>query len=189
MSIYTRRGDSGETSLSDGSRVRKDAVRVDAYGAVDEANSFVGLARAEVSDALLEEVLRFTQQRLFNCSASLASPLDTAPAASPVISADDIAVLEQAVDRFDALTGALAGFVIEGGTKAAANLHAARAVVRRAERRCVTLDASEPVDTNVLGFLNRLSDMLFAAARYANALAAWPEESWDAHYPRPALKP
>lgn len=185
MTTYTRRGDYGETSLSDGSRVAKDCVRVEAYGAVDEANSSVGLARACVSDAFLGDVLRFVQHRLFNCSASLASSADSAPETMPRITPDDVAILEASIHRFEALPGAPAGFVIEGRVEAAGRLHAARAIVRRAERRTVTLSASEPVDAQVLFFLNRLSDALFAAARYANALAGEPEEIWDPNSPRP----
>lgn len=187
MSIYTRRGDSGETSLADSSRVRKDSARVEAYGAVDEANSCVGLARAVVSDPLLDDVLRFAQQRLFNCSASLASPVDPPPAATPSITAEDVAALESSIDHFEALSGPPDGFVIEGGTDAAARLHTARAIVRRAERRAVALSAAEPVDERVLAFLNRLSDTMFAAARYANWLADQPEERWDPNSPRPTL--
>ena len=190
MSIYTRRGDDGETSLADGSRVRKDAARVEAYGAIDEANSLVGLARSEVSRARirppLHDVLRFAQQRLFNCTALLASPTpgDTT---APRITAEDIVFLEAAIDRFEALTGAPAGFVLEGGSQAAARLHVARAALRRAERRTVTLAATESVDEHVLAFLNRLSDTLFAAARYANASEGVSDELWDPNIPAPAL--
>jgi cob(I)alamin adenosyltransferase len=187
MSIYTRRGDHGETSLADGSRVSKDSVRVEAYGAVDEANSFVGLARAAVDDEFLGGVLLFAQHRLFNCSAALAAPsIDPHSEATPRVTPDDIAALEAAIDRFETLTGPPAGFVLEGGSEAAARLHTARAVLRRAERRTVTLAAQQPVDDSVLAFLNRLSDTLFAAARYANALAGAPEELWDRSAPAPA---
>jgi len=175
MSIYTRRGDSGETSLADGSRVRKDSARVEAYGTVDEANSAIGLARAVPVDERLDGVLRFAQHRLFNCSASLAAPGGSAVA----VTAEDVAALEAAIDGFEAATGAPGGFVIEGGCEAAARLQVARAVVRRAERRVATLAASEPVDPQVTAFINRLSDALFAGARYANALTGTAEELWS----------
>jgi len=187
MSIYTRRGDTGDTSLADGSRVRKDSARVEAYGAVDEANSSVGLARAAVADPLLADVLRFAQQRLFNCSAALASPAGSPRSSMPGISAADVALLEVSVDRFEALSGPPNGFVVEGGSEIASRLNIARAVVRRAERRAATLAAAEPVDEFVLAFLNRLSDTLFAAARYANFLAGAPEERWDSNAPAPVL--
>lgn len=187
MRIYTRRGDHGETSLADGSRTAKNALRIESYGAVDEANSFVGLARAAVTDPLLNEVLHFAQQRLLNCSASLASPMSPPSASTPGITAGDVTALEASVDRFEALSGTSAGFVIEGGSDAAARLHVARAVVRRAERRAVALSASEPVDDAVLAFLNRLSDTLFAAARYANVIAGEPEGVWEPDSPLPTL--
>lgn len=179
MTIYTRRGDSGDTSLAGGARVRKDSIRVEAYGAVDEANSCVGLARAAVTDEFLGGVLRFIQHRLFNCSSQLASESPPEPGSPLLVTADDLAVLERAVDRFEERTGAPAGFVLEGGCETAARLHVARAVVRRAERRVVALTAQAEVDANTLSFLNRLSDALFAAARYANALERAPEETWD----------
>ena len=187
MSIYTRRGDHGETSLADGSRVRKDSARVEAYGTVDEANSAIGFARAAVTDPLLADVLRFAQQRLFNCSAALASPASPPLDTTPRVTADDVVALEESIDRFEALTGAPTGFIVEAGSDASSRLHAARALLRRAERRTVTLAVDEYVDDLVLAFLNRLSDTLFAAARYANALAGVADEPWDPSSPRPTL--
>jgi cob(I)alamin adenosyltransferase len=185
MTIYTRRGDHGETSLADGSRVSKHSVRVEAYGTVDEANSAVGLARAATADELLTDVLRFAQQRLFNCSALLADPTEARSATAPSVSAKDVAALESAIDRFESLAGAQKNFVVEGGCEAAARLHVARALVRRAERRATALSAESPVDDHVLAFLNRLSDALFAAARYANVRAGVTEEAWDPEARRP----
>lgn len=175
MSIYTRRGDTGDTSLADGSRVRKDDARVEAYGTVDEANSAIGLARVVAVDDRSQELLRFAQHRLFNCSASLANP--AAPAGA--VSSDDVAALERAIDGFESQTGAPTGFVLEGGCEAAARLHVARAIVRRAERRIATLAAESSVDPHVSAFVNRLSDALFAAARYANCTSGVAEESWS----------
>ncbi len=182
MTIYTRRGDHGETSLGDGTRGRKDGLRVEAYGAVDEANSFVGQARAACADPRLDAVLGFAQHRLFNCSSRLAAAV--AAQRPPGITLDDISALEAAVDAFEATSGPAGGFVLEGGCESAARLHVARAVVRRAERRVVALAAAEHVDETVLAFLNRLSDVLFAAARYANTTAGATEELWD-----PSIRP
>lgn len=187
MSIYTRRGDAGETSLADGSRVAKDSSRVEAYGAVDELNSAVGFARAAVSDELLGGVLRFIQQRLFNCSSSLATPAAARGGSTPEVSADDVGLLERAVDRFEAVTGPLERFVLEAGGETCCRLHLARAVARRAERRIVTLAATEAVEPHVLAFVNRTSDALFAAARYASAVEGTPEESWDPAAPHPSV--
>jgi cob(I)alamin adenosyltransferase len=115
MTIYTRRGDSGETSLAGGARVPKDSMRVEAYGTVDEANSWIGLARSATDDELLGDVLRFTQHRLFNCSSQLASEKIAAPDSPLLITSGDIAALESAVDRFEETTGPVRGFVLEGG--------------------------------------------------------------------------
>ena len=187
MTIYTRRGDHGETSLVGGARVSKASLRVDAYGTVDETNSAIGLARAAIADAALDDTLHFVQQRLFNCSSSLATPLAARTASTPVVRPDDIAALERAIDRFQSRAGELDHFVIEGGSEAACRLHLARAIARRAERRLVALADEQPgeVDEQVQAFVNRLSDLLFAAARYANAIDGAAEEAWDSHATAP----
>ena len=186
MTIFTRRGDSGDTSLADGTRVSKAALRVEAFGAVDEANSIVGLARGVAKDAEIGDVLRFAQHRLLNCTSSLAMPdASTRPAGTSRIVADDVAALEAAISRFEQRTPKLTGFIVEGGSETACRLHAARAVTRRAERRVVALHAESPVDPNILAFINRLSDTLFAAARLANTLDGAPEEPWDPETSRP----
>ncbi len=178
MSIYTRRGDRGETSLASGARVRKDSARVEAFGAIDEANSWIGLARASTGDEFLGDVLCFAQHRLFNCSSLLAS--EAAPThESPALTADDTLALESAIDRFELRSGPATLFVLEAGCEVASRLQVARATVRRAERRVVSLAAEADVAPEVAAFLNRLSDALFAAARYANALADTPDEPWD----------
>ena len=182
MPLYTRRGDTGTTSLSDGTRVSKASPRVEACGAVDEANSAVGFALAATDDDLLASWLAFLQQRLLNCSASLADPAGTA---SPP-TASDVEALEKAIDRFEAECGAWRGFVLPGGCETAGRLHVARACVRRAERRADTLGGTEPVDPVVLAFLNRASDVLFAAARFANLVGGMPETLWDAQALPPA---
>lgn len=187
MSIYTRRGDDGETSIGDGSRRSKANPRVEAYGTVDEANSAVGAARAAITDDVLDEVLRFVQHRLFNCSSSLATPVESHTERTPVITEDDIAFLERTIDLFEARAGEVHHFVIEAGSEAAARLHVARAVMRRAERRIVTLAAEEPIAEHVLAFVNRCSDLLYAAARYANATASVDEERWDPGVRPPSL--
>lgn len=183
MAIYTRTGDKGQTSLADGTRVPKDAPRVDAYGEVDEANSWVGAARAQISDPLLDRQLEFVQHRLYNCSSNLATPpgADVEP---PTVSEEDATHLERAIDRFEQTTGPLSSFVLPGGCPEAGLLHVARTVVRRAERRLIAL---EEVDPLVLRFINRASDFLFAAARYANAVCGARDVQWDKDLPRPEL--
>ena len=175
--LYTRTGDGGATSLADGARVDKADPRIEAYGAIDEANAAVGAARADVSDARLDATLAFVQQRLYNCSSSIAH---SAPEASPASIADgDVASLERAIDELEARTGAIRGFVLPAGCRAAALLHVARTACRRAERRAFALSSTAPVDANVLKFLNRASDLLFAAARYANRAEGRGDVLWD----------
>ncbi len=176
--IYTRGGDRGQTSLVDGSRVSKGSLRVEVYGTLDEANSWVGLARADLADEGLDRALAFLQHRLFNCSSYLATPPD-AEATPPGVSAGDVTYLERAIDRMEQVTGPLSHFVLPGGTAAAARLHLARTVCRRAERRMVSLADAEEVDPTVLKLVNRCSDFLFAAARYANHEAGVDDPVWD----------
>jgi len=178
MSIYTRAGDSGTTRLGDGTPVAKSAARVNAYGTIDEANSFVGCARCAVADPAVDGILRFSQQRLLNCSSAIAA---SGPPDEPLVTAGDVVALEAAIDAFEGRVGGFRGFVLPSGCEAVARLHVARTVVRRAERECVTL-AEEPasdVDRHVLAFLNRLSDLLFAAARIESVAAGASEELWD----------
>lgn len=182
MSIYTRRGDDGTTGLGDGTRASKASPRVEAYGAVDEANGAVGLARTITHDADVAEMLRFLQHKLFNCSSSLAAP--NATDRTPVVSAADVLALEAAIDRFEKRAPELRGFVVWTGDECAERLQFARAVTRRAERRVVELARAEAVAAYVPEFLNRASDVLFAAARVVSAAQGSAEETWD-----PALEP
>ncbi len=186
--IYTRQGDSGETSLVGGFCVRKDCHRVSAYGSLDEANSFIGLARVAVcshtkapvaEESFLDSVLGFVQQRLFNCSSNLATPPSPSSSHTPGVSREDVAALEGWIDHMTERTGAFPGFTLPAGCEAAVRLHAARTVVRRAERDILTLSATEPVDETILAFVNRLSDLLFAAARDANVIAGIGDTLWD----------
>ncbi len=187
--IYTRRGDAGETSLADGTRVPKNSARVEAYGTVDEANSAVGLARAALRIAAPEELaldrmLDFVQHRLFDCSSLLATPAAARPAGHrhPAIHAEDVERLECWIDELTASLGEIDHFVLPAGSEAAARLHVARTVVRRAERRIIELSADEPgeVDPQAFAFVNRLSDLLFTMARAANRVSGSGDVFWDA---------
>ena len=182
--IYTRQGDRGTTSLVNGRRVAKHDLRVEAYGTLDEANSWVGAALAFTDDPQLTEALTFLQHRLFNCSSNLATPPD-ADVAPPTIAPEDVQWLEQAIDRLESRTGPLDHFVLPGGTRAAGLLHVARTVCRRAERRVTELAAQTPVDPHLQQFVNRASDLLFTAARYASAIADQDDPAWDPDLPRP----
>jgi cob(I)alamin adenosyltransferase len=158
--IYTRTGDDGTTGLGDGNRVRKDHVRVEAYGTVDEANSSIGMILgvpgipAQVSRCLTE-----IQHDLFDLGGELCIP------GTSVIKAEQISRLEQALDGFNDALPALKDFILPGGGPAAAACHLARTIVRRAERRVWTLSDSEAVNAEVPKYLNRLSDLLFVVAR------------------------
>jgi cob(I)alamin adenosyltransferase len=183
--IYTRTGDEGTTALADGTRVPKSELRLEAYGTIDEANSWVGVARAFTDDARLGAILESVQHRLYNCSSNVAMP---EPSGSAVSIADaDIAFLERAIDALDAAAGAIRGFVLPGGSRVASFLHVARTVGRRAERLLWSLAEEEEVDPNVLKYLNRASDLLFAAARCANHLEIGGDVLWDKAAPEPKL--
>jgi cob(I)alamin adenosyltransferase len=180
VKIYTKTGDRGETGLFGGPRVRKSDHRVEAYGDVDELNAGIGAARAELEDPEIDAELARIQAELFCVGAELATP-HGAKARSAVPAADPgwMTRLEQAMDRWDTELPKLTRFVLPGGTRAAAALHLARTVCRRAERRAVLLAAGAEVDPAVLAYLNRLSDFLFVAARLANRRAGREEPLWD----------
>jgi cob(I)alamin adenosyltransferase len=179
MAIYTRTGDLGQTGLFGGPRVGKDTARLEAYGTVDELNAVLGLVRAaplpEGIDALLEQI----QNELFEVGAELATP-DPAAHRTPTIGPGHVQALEAAIDRYDEGLAELKGFILPAGVPAAASLHVARAVCRRAERRLVTLmgHSQEPVSPVLLAYLNRLGDLLFVLARVANARAGCPDVLW-----------
>lgn len=183
MKVYTRGGDRGETSLFGGRRVRKDDLRVEAYGAVDELNAALGVAGAAIDAPDLRQVLERLQRDLFNLGAELATP-DVAERAArgkppPRVRRADIEALEALIDRLDAELEPLRSFVLPGGAPAAAALHAARTVCRRAERESVRLAAVEALAPELLGYLNRLSDLLFVMARVANRRAGVAELRWQ----------
>lgn len=165
--IYTRGGDGGETSLGDGSRVRKDALRVEAYGTVDEANSVIGLARLH-TDGETDAILSRIQNDLFDLGADLCRPEDGSQKTALRIGASQVKRLEREIDTLNETLAPLESFVLPGGTAAAAALHLARTVTRRAERLAVALAAEEPMNDQAIKYLNRLSDLLFVMARHRN---------------------
>ena len=185
MKIYTKSGDGGETGLFGGGRVKKCDPRVEAYGAVDEACAALGAARAALAGAEppvpeLEAELARVQDELFCVGAELATPHGVkARSAVPPLEAQWAERLERAMDTWDTELPELHQFVLPGGTPAAAALHLARAVCRRAERQVVSLAGEGAVDPLAIVYLNRLSDLLFIAARLANHRAGRPELHWD----------
>ncbi|HEY2707728.1 MAG TPA: cob(I)yrinic acid a,c-diamide adenosyltransferase [Caulobacteraceae bacterium] len=169
--IYTRTGDAGTTRLASGAPVSKADLRVEAYGGVDETNATIGLARLSTrASPLLDAILARIQNDLFDVGADLATPPATDEAERPRlrILASQVDRLEVEIDQMNEGMAPLTSFVLPGGSPAAAALHLARTVCRRAERNCVALAAREPVGEATLKYLNRLSDLLFVAARYAN---------------------
>jgi cob(I)alamin adenosyltransferase len=180
--IYTRTGDGGETGLFGGGRVSKDDLRVRAYGAIDELNAVIGLARATGHTREIDAVLERLQHQLFDLGAELATPDPASQAAAHAghVSAIWVDALEQDIDRFEARLPALRQFVLPGGVPAAATLHHARTVARRAEREIVALAAREPLNPELLKYVNRLSDLLFVLARAANHAAGQPDVAWIA---------
>ncbi len=180
LKIYTKTGDKGDTGLFGGQRVRKDHIRVETYGTVDELNAALGVARALEPPQQIDGLLATLQSLLFELGAELATPPDKKKRPNGV-GEPDIKLMEEAIDRAEAELPPLKSFILPGGHPVAAALHQARGVCRRAERLCVTLRAEEPetAETAVV-FLNRLSDLLFVYARYANHLAGTPDVAWQA---------
>jgi cob(I)alamin adenosyltransferase len=168
--IYTKTGDSGDTGLGDGSRVAKDHPRVTAYGSVDELNAVLGLLVAAQAGLPEAELLRDIQNDLFDVGADLCVPeaKDQREGQRLRVRAEQAERLEKAIDRLNANLQPLKSFVIPGGTPAAAWCHLARTVCRRAERDVVTLSRQEPINPQVIVYLNRLSDLLFVLARVYN---------------------
>jgi cob(I)alamin adenosyltransferase len=172
--IYTRAGDAGETSLGDGSRVPKTDRRIDAYGTVDELNSFVGLVLAGECPAEFRPWLEQVQNDLFDLGADLSVPLEDDRRERLRVTTEQVERLEELCDLVNERLTPLKSFVLPGGTEVAARLHVARSVCRRAERIAVALGEEHGVNPKALAYLNRLSDLLFILARAANAGSAEP---------------
>lgn len=169
--IVTKAGDGGKTRLATGEPVSKASARVEAYGAVDEANSAIGVARLHTTaDALLDPILDRAQNDLFDLGADLATPEtgEKLPYEPLRVQESQVARIEAEIDALNAKLSPLTSFVLPGGTAAAAHLHVARAVMRRAERAIVALAETEKVSAEAIKFANRMSDLLFVAARWAN---------------------
>jgi cob(I)alamin adenosyltransferase len=183
MKIYTKTGDDGETGLFGGPRVRKNCPRIEAYGTVDELNAVVGMVRAQSLSADqrlpadLDGLLARIQNELFDLGAQLATP---DPAKFGIAGATEahVAALEGEIDRYEAELEPLKQFILPGGTPAAAALHLARTVCRRAERCTVTLAETETISPGAVIYLNRLSDLLFVLARAANRRAGVADVPW-----------
>ncbi len=186
--IYTRTGDDGTTGLVGGQRIRKNALRIDAYGTVDELSSAIGMARAELRPLLAEHTriadldawLAWTQDVLFNLGSDLATLPQDRWEDMPLITSADVAALERSIDRCQTDLVPLANFIHPGGSRAGAALHVARTICRRAERLLVTLrETDDAVSLDCQHYLNRLSDALFVWARWVNHEVGVPEHLWQ----------
>jgi cob(I)alamin adenosyltransferase len=178
--VYTRRGDTGQTSLAGGQRLAKNDARIEAYGTVDELNSFIGLARESARELPeLHRILGRVQHELFNLGSILATmPEDVHPKQARITAADS-EQLEREIDQMNDELPPLRSFVLPGGSRLNAELHICRTVCRRAERICVTLAQTTDLDEAILRYLNRLSDALFVWSRWASHRLGVAETLWE----------
>ncbi|MBS0152664.1 MAG: cob(I)yrinic acid a,c-diamide adenosyltransferase [Nitrospira sp.] len=185
--VYTRTGDAGKTRLAGGQQVWKDSLRVEAYGTVDELNSSIGIVRVLNSEtrehnkqtSQLENELRWVQNKLFDVGSILATAPGQTFRNMPQVFANDVTRLEKMIDRCQKTLEPLKEFILPGGGKVSSFLHQARTICRRAERLCVALSKSEPVDPQIIKFINRLSDTLFVLARWVAKTQGEPEFLWE----------
>jgi cob(I)alamin adenosyltransferase len=178
--VYTRAGDDGTTALVGGQRVPKDSLRIEAYGTIDELNSTIGVAVASNLSPRLAEPLETIQQVLFNLGSRLAlDPSDADRIQLPGVAKEHVARLEAWIDEWNETLPDLKSFILPGGSVASAQLHVARTVCRRAERVILALHREQPVEPEVIAYVNRLSDLLFVAARAENVDKGETEVLWD----------
>lgn len=178
MKIYTKTGDKGETSLWGGRKVKKSDLRIDAYGTIDELNSWIGLLADQFPEELVKKELLGIQDRLFSIGASLSADPQNPKLSFNAIRELDVPAMESAIDRMDAHLEPLKNFILPGGHPLVSHCHIARTVCRRAERLVVALMESEPADTQIVIYLNRLSDYLFTSGRYAAHLLGINDRPW-----------
>jgi cob(I)alamin adenosyltransferase len=178
MKIYTKHGDRGETSLFGGKRLSKDSLRIEAYGSVDELNSILGVVRSLKPHRELDSLLEQVQNELFVLGADLATPRTSSSKKVQRLQEQSVLQLEEHIDALDETLSPLRSFILPGGSPVAAKLHVARTVCRRAERLVVRLGKKEKIGGLPVKYLNRLSDLLFVLARYANKLDGAVETPW-----------
>lgn len=178
MKIYTKTGDQGMTSLFGGKRVSKADLRIDTYGTVDELNSWVGVLRDQDVNQSRKDILLIVQDRLFTIGSMLATEAGNTKVKIPVLSADDVAFLENEIDAMDSALPPMRSFVLPGGHTAVSFAHVTRTVCRRAERLVIALNQTESLDPLIIIYLNRLSDYLFVLARKMASELGADEAPW-----------
>jgi len=180
MKIYTRTGDRGETGLFGGERVSKNSIRIEAYGTIDELNSFVGLTIIEVSDKSVKDLLQKIQNWLFSIGADLATPDNEKTKKLNIFRTPEqyYLYIEKEIDKYESKLDKLRNFILPGGTKGAALLHICRTITRRAERLVVALNSTVKIGNNIIIYLNRLSDLFFVLARFDNTVTGTPDIEW-----------
>jgi cob(I)alamin adenosyltransferase len=179
--IYTKTGDGGKTSLIGGTKVLKSDLRIEAYGGVDELNSYIGLCRDLLADEAAEKILKEIQDRLFTIGSSLACDPEKEPKMKiPDLKEEDVTLLEKEIDRMNDNLPEMKNFILPGGHPTVSHLHIARCVCRRVERACVRLEdqSGQPI----IKYLNRLSDYLFVLARFTGHQLNIPENTWRARF-------
>ena len=178
--IYTRTGDKGTTSLIGGTKVSKSHSRIEAYGTVDELNSYIGLCKDLLEDLIPVTMLQEVQDRLFTVGSALACDPEKEPRMKiPDLKEEDVTLLEKEIDTMDEILPAMKSFILPGGHPTVSHLHVARCICRRAERACIRLQAEgEEVAQVVIKYINRLSDYLFTLARFAAHTLQVPEIAW-----------
>jgi cob(I)alamin adenosyltransferase len=177
MKIYTRTGDDGETRLFGGSQVPKDDIRIEAYGTVDELCAVIGLVRTKIADSRIDSELLHIQNDLFAIGAELATP-DPESKRTNLLAEERISSIERTIDQYESGLVPLQTFILPGGCEAAALLHLARTVARRAERRMVSLAHAAIISRRIIVYVNRLSDLLFVLARAVNQQAGHDDVPW-----------
>ena len=188
--VYTRAGDSGDTRLVGGQKLSKDHIRIEAYGEVDELNAIIGGCKYEVDSKIgkynqlqgISDILYRVQHELFNVGTTLATLPEDLNDKLPCIVSSDIERLENEMDEFNKDLPTLHSFVLPGGSSINIWLHKARTICRKAERRCVKLSKTSNLESNIIRYLNRLSDALFVWSRWVNHIQGYDENVWDPNY-------
>ncbi len=180
MKIYTKTGDTGETGLFGGERVSKNSVRIEAYGTVDELNSIIGLTITECNSEEIKTLLQKIQNKLFVLGSDLATPDSEKNKKLNIsrVTPDFAAEIENSIDYFTSQLEELRNFILPGGSKGASMLHVCRTICRRAERRVIAIDDGISISSDIIIFLNRLSDLFFVLSRFENKVSGIPDITW-----------